>query len=121
MINRSGGGEIKHSQYFSFPDMVQLQPSIVALKLTSLHKDKGTRERRWAWPIIFFSSFLFPYLFFSIPVQYKMAKSTNTKQRHPSNSAVCGVLGHTNESLISRCHVLFTGIKYSKLRSGGHK
>lgn len=87
-------GEIKHSQYFSFPDTVprhtvQLQPSIVALKLTSIHKDKGTREE-----VGVANFFLFPSLFFSTPVQYKMAKSTNTKQMRPSNSAVCGVLGH---------------------------
>lgn len=52
-----------------------------------------------------------------------MAKSTNTKQMSLSNSAVCGVLGHcrTNESLISRCDLLFTGIKYRKLRSQKEK
>lgn len=92
-------GEIKHSQYFSSPDTalrhtVQLQPGIVALKLTFLHKDKGTGEGRRAWPIKFFFLLHFSSLFFSIPVQYKMAKSTNTKQMRPSNSAVCSVLGH---------------------------
>lgn len=57
-------GEIKHSQYFSSPDTalrhtVQLQPGIVALKLTFLHKDKGTGEGRRAWPIKFFFYFIF--------------------------------------------------------------
>lgn len=64
-------GEIKHSQYFSSPDTVprhtvQLQPGIVALKLTSLHKDKGTGEGRWAKAnhcFVFFKVYFYSRIF----------------------------------------------------------